>query len=128
MAYDNSKAVKVTALQQRNKITKTKASSIGLARTVYIYIYTYIHTVYLVISKLKIPYVHRIYMVLANPIHVWPPCCSRSAHTEAGEARKRRSEQHCTNSKPELHVRLLDAGATAALPEPVRHADAIFVR
>ena len=90
--------------------------------------YMYKYTVYLVISKLKIPYVHRIYMVLANPIHVWPPCCSRSAHTEAGEARKRRSEQHCTNSKPELHVRLLDAGATAALPEPVRHADAIFVR
>jgi len=31
-------------------------------------IYTYIYTVYLVISKPKIPYVHRIYMVLANPI------------------------------------------------------------
>jgi hypothetical protein len=30
-------------------------------------IYTYIYTVYLVISKPKIPYVHRIYMVLANP-------------------------------------------------------------
>ena len=32
-------------------------------------IYTYINTVYLVISKPKIPYVHRIYMVLANPSH-----------------------------------------------------------
>ena len=30
-------------------------------------IYTYIYTVYLVISKPKIPYVNRIYMVLANP-------------------------------------------------------------
>jgi len=33
-------------------------------------IYTYIYTVYLVISKPKIPYVHRIYMVLANPTEV----------------------------------------------------------
>jgi hypothetical protein len=30
-------------------------------------IYTYIYTVYLVIFKPKIPYVRRIYMVLANP-------------------------------------------------------------
>ena len=30
-------------------------------------IYTYIYTVYLVISKPRIPYVHRIYMVQANP-------------------------------------------------------------
>jgi len=30
------------------------------------HIYTYIYTVYLVISKPNIPYVHRIYMVLAN--------------------------------------------------------------
>jgi hypothetical protein len=30
-------------------------------------IYTYIYTVYLVISKPKMPYVHHIYMVLANP-------------------------------------------------------------
>jgi len=30
-------------------------------------IYTYIYTVYLVISMPKILYVHRIYMVLANP-------------------------------------------------------------
>jgi len=39
-------------------------------------IYTYIYTVYLVISKPKIPYVHRIFMVLANPINMytvfWP--------------------------------------------------------
>jgi len=33
-------------------------------------IYTYIYTVYLVISKQKLPYVHRIYMVLANPTDV----------------------------------------------------------
>ena len=33
-------------------------------------IYTYIYTVYLVISKPKIPYVHRIYMVLAKPTHL----------------------------------------------------------
>jgi hypothetical protein len=33
-------------------------------------IYTYIYTVYLVISKPKIPYVHRIYMVLANPSYL----------------------------------------------------------
>jgi hypothetical protein len=31
---------------------------------------TYIYTVYLVISKPKIPYVHRIYMVLANSRHI----------------------------------------------------------
>jgi len=30
-------------------------------------IYTYIYTVYMVISKPKIPYIHRIHMVLANP-------------------------------------------------------------
>jgi len=32
-------------------------------------IYTYIVTLHLVMSKPKIPYVHRIYMVLANPIY-----------------------------------------------------------
>jgi hypothetical protein len=32
-------------------------------------IYTYIYTVCLVISKPKTPYVHRIYMVLANPMY-----------------------------------------------------------
>jgi len=31
---------------------------------------TYIYTVCLVISKPKIPYVHRIYLVLANPTYV----------------------------------------------------------
>ena len=36
-------------------------------------IYTFIYTIYLVISKPKIPYVHRIYMVLANPRH--DACC-----------------------------------------------------
>jgi hypothetical protein len=34
---------------------------------------TYIYSVYLVISKPKIPYVHRIYMVLANPTHFPSP-------------------------------------------------------
>ena len=33
-------------------------------------IYTYIYTVYLVISLPKIPYIHRIYMVLASPIYL----------------------------------------------------------
>jgi hypothetical protein len=37
-------------------------------------IYTYIYTLYLVISKPKLPYVHRIYMVLANPMHVFARC------------------------------------------------------
>jgi len=32
-------------------------------------LYTYIYTVYLMISLPKIPYVHRIYMVLANLRH-----------------------------------------------------------
>jgi hypothetical protein len=41
----------------------------GLARTVYI-IYKPYMTVYSVISLPKIPYKHRIYMVLANPIHM----------------------------------------------------------
>ena len=36
------------------------------------YIYTYIYTVYFLISKPKIPYVHHIYMVLANPIYESP--------------------------------------------------------
>jgi len=38
-------------------------------------IYTYKYTVYLVIFEPKIPYVNRIYMVLANPIYIhriWP--------------------------------------------------------
>ena len=39
---------------------------VGLARTVY----TPYMTVYLMISLPKIPYIHRIYMVLANPNHV----------------------------------------------------------
>jgi hypothetical protein len=39
---------------------------LGLARTVY----TPYMTVYLMISLPKGPYIHRIYMVLANPIHV----------------------------------------------------------
>ena len=34
-------------------------------------IYTPYMTVYLVISLPKIPYIHRIYMVLANPIHAF---------------------------------------------------------
>ena len=33
-------------------------------------IYTYVYTVYLVILKPKIPYIHRILMVLANPTHL----------------------------------------------------------
>ena len=33
-------------------------------------IYTPYMTVYLVISQPKIPYIHRIYMVMANPTHV----------------------------------------------------------
>ena len=41
---------------------------VGLARTVYIG--TPYMTVYLVISLLKIPYMHRIDMVLANPTHM----------------------------------------------------------
>ena len=44
-----------------------EASCIGLAMT--IYIYTLCMTVYLVISLPKIPYMHRIYMVRANPTH-----------------------------------------------------------
>ena len=34
-------------------------------------IYTPYMTVYLFISLPKIPYIHRIYMVLANPNYVW---------------------------------------------------------
>ena len=45
------------------------------------YIYTYIYTVYLVISKPKIPYVHRIYMVLANPIDL----ACQAANAVAGD-------------------------------------------
>jgi len=40
---------------------------------IYTYIYT-VYLVYLVIFKPKIPYVHRIYMVLANPITVATLC------------------------------------------------------
>jgi len=55
--------------------------------TVYIYIliywvgqnhiYTLYMTVYLVVSLPRIPYIHRIYMVLANPIYIYgsgQPC------------------------------------------------------
>jgi len=41
-----------------------------MCRVGHYHIYTYIYTVYLVISKQKVPYAHRIYMVLANPKHV----------------------------------------------------------
>jgi hypothetical protein len=41
---------------------------VGLART--IYIYTPYMIVCMVISLLKIPYVHRMYMVLANPMYM----------------------------------------------------------
>jgi hypothetical protein len=43
------------------------STSLGLDRTVYIYIYTLYMTVYLVISLLKTPY---IYVVLAYPTHL----------------------------------------------------------
>ena len=46
----------------RPSIMATEIPRVGQNR-----IYTYIYTVYLVVSKPKIPYVHRIYMVLANP-------------------------------------------------------------
>jgi len=48
---------------------------LGLARTVYIYtVYNQYMTVYLVISLPKLPYVNRIYMVLANPTDVGGLC------------------------------------------------------
>ena len=58
-----------------NSASHKDPSYIGLARTVYIYIYIYTPymTVYLVNSVPKIPYVHRICMVLANPTHTMPP-------------------------------------------------------
>jgi hypothetical protein len=44
-------------------------------------IYTPYMTVYLVISLPKIPYIHRIYMVLANPIHMLPTImCTQVLH------------------------------------------------
>jgi hypothetical protein len=39
----------------------------GLAITIYMYIYTPYMTVCLVISLPKIEYIHRIHMVMANP-------------------------------------------------------------
>jgi hypothetical protein len=52
--------------RQEDKMHASRdAIFMGLARTVYIY--TLYMTVYLVISLPKIPYVHRIHMVLANP-------------------------------------------------------------
>jgi hypothetical protein len=48
-----------------NRAGNEHHTSIGLATTVYIRIYT----VYLVIFKPKIPDVHHIYMVLASPTH-----------------------------------------------------------
>ena len=39
-------------------------------------------TVYLVISLPKIPYIHRIYMVLANPTHVCALCFHLRAVTD----------------------------------------------
>jgi len=52
---------------------KCPDSCVGLARTVYIihvYVYTPYMTVYLVIFLPKLPYMHRISMVLADPTHV----------------------------------------------------------
>jgi len=59
---------------------------IGLARTVYIY--TPYMTVHLVIFLPKIPYVHRIYMVLANPIN-----------TPTSRNRQIRNKQTCVSSQ-----------------------------
>ena len=52
------------------RITTQCVSTIVICRVGQNRIYTYIYTVYLVISKPKIPYVHRIYMVLANPSYL----------------------------------------------------------
>jgi len=50
-------------------------------------IYTPYMTVYLVISLPKIPYIHRIYMVLANPIHMvlllFMDCCDKWAAAQS---------------------------------------------
>ena len=55
--------------------TQIHHKSIGLARTVYVICTPYM-TVYLVISLPKMPYIHRIYMVLANPTnHSMPSVC-----------------------------------------------------
>jgi hypothetical protein len=48
------------------RLNKLNMSRVGQNRT-----YTLYMTVYLVIPLPKIPYVHRIYMVLANPIYEW---------------------------------------------------------
>jgi len=48
---------------------RNPSSSIHISRVGQNRIYTPYMTVYLVISLPKIPYVNRIYMVLANPTH-----------------------------------------------------------
>jgi len=55
----------------------------------YVHIYTPYMTVYLVISLPKLPYIHRIYMVLANLTHVrsgkrWliVRCCPETVTTD----------------------------------------------
>jgi hypothetical protein len=47
-------------------------------------IYTPYMTIYLMISLPKIPYIHRIYMVLANPNHV-PYLCVGTQRERVGQ-------------------------------------------
>ena len=66
---------------------------VGLARTVYM-IYALYITVYSVISLPKIPYIHRIYMVPANPMHALGPKSSISNACALGQ-RKSACKYYC---------------------------------
>ena len=65
----------------KRDVHRHQRTQLRLARNIHIYfiriyrvgqnrIFRYIYTVYLVISKPEIPYVHRIYMVRANSTHI----------------------------------------------------------
>ena len=68
-------------------------------------IFTFIYTVYLVISKPKIPYVHRIYMVLANPRN---DACKQHPHQPTFLPNSTGTTRCCLTLKLELHSLGLD--------------------
>ena len=76
-------------------------------------IYTPYMTVYLVISLLKIPYMHRIYMVLANPTHLRCVCLPVLLHKtptlEPGCPRKQLTPLPAKQSHLTLRIKHISA-------------------
>jgi len=86
---------------QARQLLQCDATESSICRVGQNRIYTYIYTVYLVISKPKIPYVHRIYMVLASPKHMYTRggcCAGLCVHVQARQLLQRDATENsiCT--------------------------------